>query len=273
MPLQCDDMDETDDEQLTDRKFVSALARGLEVLRCFRPGEIALSNNDISERTGLPKPTVTRLTHTLRKLGYLVYSDRTGNYQLGAGVLSLGYGVLSGMEMRSRAAEYMDDLCSGPNPHVTVALAERHRLSAVYVDVRRSNQTVALTMNIGARLPVAQAAIGRAMLAVMPEEERRHMLGLIAEAQPDQIEETRAAVDRAIAQIAEKGYCTSFGEWRPEVNGIAAPILSPDGSRIFALNVGGPSFLVSPEDLIEDYGSRLVAVSRALSLPRDGRAA
>ena len=89
--------DVLEEEQGTDRKFVSALARGLEVLRCFRPGEASLSNNDISERTGLPKPTVTRLTHTLRKLGYLVYSEKTGNYQLGSGVLSLGYGVLSGI--------------------------------------------------------------------------------------------------------------------------------------------------------------------------------
>ncbi len=263
--------DVLEEEQETDRKFVSALARGLEVLRCFRPGEASLSNNDISERTGLPKPTVTRLTHTLRKLGYLVYSEKTGNYQLGSGVLSLGYGVLSGMEMRARAAEYMDDLCAGPNPHVTIALTERHRLSAVYVDVRRSDQTVALTMNIGARLPLAFSAVGRAILTAMPDEEREHMLHLMEQDKPDKVAEIREGVAKAVKQVAELGYCTSFGDWRPEVNGIAAPIVSPDGSRIFAINVGGPSFLVSPEELTEHYGDRLVAACRALSLSTDGK--
>lgn len=260
-----------DEEQGTDRKFVSALARGLEVLRCFRPGETSLTNNDISERTGLPKPTVTRLTHTLCKLGYLVYSEKSGKYQLGAGVLSLGYGVLSGMEMRERAADYMDELCSGPNPHVTVALAELHRLSAVYVDVRRSEQTVVLTMNVGARLPLAFSAIGRAILAAMPEDEREHILHMIEQDMPDRSGDIRASVARAVEEIDAKGYCTSFGDWRPEVNGIAAPILSPDGSRIYALNVGGPSFLVSADDLVEHYGDRLVSTCRALSLSRDGQ--
>lgn len=261
------------EEQGTDRKFVSALARGLEVLRCFRPGEAALSNTDISERTSLPKPTVTRLTHTLCKLGYLVYSDKTGKYQLGAGVLSLGYGVLSGMEMRARAADYMDELCSGPNPHVTVALAELHRLSAIYVDVRRSEQTVVLTMNIGARLPLASSAIGRAILAAMPGDEREHMLHILEKDMPDRGADIRKDVEKAVSEIAACGYCTSFGDWRPEVNGIAAPILSPDGTRIFALNVGGPSFLVSADDLVDHYGARLTAACRALSLSRNDQIA
>src|SRR5687767_15616748 len=54
-----------------DRQFATTLARGLEVLRCFTPLEPMLGNKEISVRTGLPKPTVSRLTYTLTKLGYL----------------------------------------------------------------------------------------------------------------------------------------------------------------------------------------------------------
>jgi len=53
-----------------DRQFATTLARGLEVLRCFTPLEPLLGNKEISVRTGLPKPTVSRLTYTLTKLGY-----------------------------------------------------------------------------------------------------------------------------------------------------------------------------------------------------------
>jgi len=59
-----------------DRKFVTALARGLEVLRAFTPTEGLLGNGEIAERTGLPKPTVSRLTYTLTKLGYLAHVER-----------------------------------------------------------------------------------------------------------------------------------------------------------------------------------------------------
>ncbi len=162
--------------QEEDRSFVTALARGLEVLRCFRPDETTLTNQDIARRTGLPKPTVTRLTHTLCKLDYLIHSERTGTYRLGAGVLSLGFGVLSGMEMADRARDALKALCEGPNPYLTAALGERHRLSVVYMAVHRSRQAVALTMNVGARLPLFRSAIGRSILVALAPEERRHML-------------------------------------------------------------------------------------------------
>ena len=66
-----------------DRQFVTALARGLEVLRAFGPGSGPLGNQEIAEFAGLPKPTVSRLTHTLTKLGYLNYLPRLGKYELG----------------------------------------------------------------------------------------------------------------------------------------------------------------------------------------------
>ena len=68
-----------------DRKFVTALARGLEVLRAFTPTEGLLGNGEIAERTGLPKPTVSRLTYTLTKLGYLAHVERLGEIPARAG--------------------------------------------------------------------------------------------------------------------------------------------------------------------------------------------
>ena len=63
-----------------DRKFITALARGLEVLRVFTPTEGLLGNGEIAERTRLPKPTVSRLTYTLTKLGYLSHIERLAEY-------------------------------------------------------------------------------------------------------------------------------------------------------------------------------------------------
>lgn len=250
-----------------DRKFVTALARGLDILRCFRPHETTLTNQEIAARTGLPKPTISRLTHTLCKLDYLVFSERTGTYRLGAGVLSLGFGVLSGMEISERAAEEMKALCEGPNAHITAALGERHRLSVVYTATHRSQQAVALTINVGARLPLVHSAIGRAILVGMSEKERSHMLYLAEQERPDDKRAIRDSMDKALSDYEEFGYCTAFGDWRPEVNGIAVPVFSLNGDRIYGLNVGGPSFLVSPEELVADYGERLIAATNALSQP------
>ena len=248
-----------------DRTFVTALARGLDVLRCFRPDETALTNQEIAARTGLPKPTVSRLTYTLRKLGYLVHSERTGTYRLGAGVLALGYGVLAGMEIGELAKEEMRALCEGPSPHVTAALGERHRLQMVYMAVRRSGEGVSLTMNVGARLPLFHSAMGRAVLAAMSGDERSHMLRLAVQQKPEDEDRIRRSLDSALESYERHGFCTSFGDWRTEVNGIAVAIASLNGDRLYGLNLGGPSFLVSPEMLMDEYGERLLAAGRALN--------
>jgi DNA-binding IclR family transcriptional regulator len=63
----------------TDRSFVVALSRGLDVLRAFHPSDGLLGNQEIAARTNLPKPTVSRLTYTLTKLGYLTPVPRFRN--------------------------------------------------------------------------------------------------------------------------------------------------------------------------------------------------
>ncbi|WP_298495315.1 IclR family transcriptional regulator [uncultured Maritimibacter sp.] len=249
-----------------DRKFVTALARGLDVLRCFRPHETTLTNQEIAQRTGLPKPTISRLTHTLCKLDYLVFSERTGTYRLGAGVLSLGYGVLSGMEIADRAQGELRALCDlGTNPHITAALAEQHRLSAVYTAVHRSQQTVALTINVGARLPIMHSAIGRSILVAMSAAERAHIVQLAKEERPQDSDRIQESIEKALEDYARFGLCTGFGGWRKEVHGIAVPVFSLNGDRIYGLNVGGPSFLVSPEELMENYAEPLKRAAQNLS--------
>jgi DNA-binding IclR family transcriptional regulator len=61
----------------------SALVRGLEILRSFTPNDISLGNQELIDRTGLPKATISRLTLTLVNLGYLNYDDNLGRYSIG----------------------------------------------------------------------------------------------------------------------------------------------------------------------------------------------
>ena len=249
--------------QPRDRQFVTALARGLDVLRAFRPGEAALGNQEIAERTGLSKPTISRLTHTLLELGYLTYSARTGRYQLGPGVLALGYAVVAGLEVRERAHPLMVELADSAD--VTVALGERDRLSVVYLDCCRGTQTVALSLNVGSRLPLGTTAMGRAILAKLPEGEREYLLRALREREPQDYFRVERGVKQAMRELETQGFCTSFGDWRPDVNAIGVPVHSLDRDRLFGLICGGPSFTVSAEYLIERVGPRLVQIARDLS--------
>lgn len=252
-----------------DRNFVTALARGLDVLRCFRPDETELTNTDISERTHLPKATISRLTHTLCALGYLVADPRTGTYRLGAGVLQLGFGVLAGMDIVDRAAEVLRALRNGPNSYITAALGERHRTEVVYVAVHRSRENVSLAMHVGSRLPLFFSAVGRAILVAMDPAERDRVFDLACRDHPEGDAVRRESFAKAAAEYAEQGFCTGYGEWRSDVNGIAVPVLSLNGSRIYGLNVGGPAFRVKKRQLESDYGPLLIEAAQTLSLRPD----
>ncbi len=254
-------------DEAKDRNFITALARGLDVLRCFRPNETRLTNNDISERTGLPKPTVSRLTHTLCKLDYLIADARTGSYRLSAGVLQLGYGVLSGMEIGERAADAMRALRNGPNSYITCALAERHRTDAVYVAVQKSREEISLTMHVGSRLPLFYSAVGRSILVGMSDEDRADVFRHADEQDPDGQEARHASVERAMEEYRTNGFCTGYGDWRSDVNGIAVPVFSLNGERVYGLNVGGPSFHVKRKQLEQHYAKCLIDAAKSLSCP------
>jgi hypothetical protein len=92
------------DRPSDDRQFVSALARGLRVLRVFASAHETLSNRALADRTALSKPTISRLTYTLSRLGYLSHDRETGRYRLGPGALSLGYASLSNLDARQARA-------------------------------------------------------------------------------------------------------------------------------------------------------------------------
>ncbi|KIN66192.1 Transcriptional regulator, IclR family [Sulfitobacter noctilucae] len=260
-----DDLNIAEDEG-KDRNFVTALARGLELLRCFGNDEVTLTNSDFSERTGLPKATISRLTHTLCTLDYLIADPRNGTYRLGAGVLNLGFSVLSSLDVADRAQIEMEQLRDGPNSYITAALAERHHLDAVYLATCNSCEGVTLAIRVGTRLPIFRSAIGQAILIGMDDDGREAVFETAGREGAEIEKEGRALFVEAQAIYGVKGFCTGYGAWRSDVNGIAVPVLSLGGARVYGLNVGGPSFRVKPKQLENTYGPLLIKAGQNLSI-------
>jgi len=250
-------------EASKDRRFVTALARGLDVLRSFKPGEVSLGNLEIARRTGLPKPTISRLTYTLTQLGYLNYSARHGTYQLGSGVLALGYAMLSGLDIRERARPYLQELSNELD--VTVALGTRDRMEMVYLEVCRGPAAVTLTIDVGTRIPLASTAMGRALLAGLSEGERGFLMGHVKKRSQSAAEFSKleSGVDIAVDDVAKRGFCLSLGDWRPDVNAVGAPLIAHD-QNIYGLICGGPAFRVSDEMLEKECGPRLVDLAKKI---------
>ncbi|HDY5318383.1 TPA: IclR family transcriptional regulator [Pseudomonas aeruginosa] len=243
------------DEELKDRQFVTALARGLELLRCFTPRESLLGNQELAKKTGLPKPTVSRLTHTLTRLGYLRHLPHNGKYQLEVGVMSFGYAMLSNLSIRALARPLMEEMAGYAK--AAVAMAARDRLSMVYLDVVHGEANLTMRRQVGSHLSLHRSAIGRACLAAMPEDEREFILGHIRKRHPEDWPEVRKGLERAFRDYADYGFCLSLGEWQRDVNAVGVA-LHHESHGLLAFNCGGPSFHLKREKLEDDIGPRLL---------------
>jgi DNA-binding IclR family transcriptional regulator len=242
-----------------DRQFATTLARGLEVLRCFTPAEPMLGNKEISVRTGLPKPTVSRLTYTLTKLGYLRHNMRLGKYQLGSAVLSIGYPLLASMSIRQIARPFMKELADYVNGSVNMGV--RDRLNMVYVEACRSGNLTTLP-DIGTSVPIAQSVMGRAFLYACTPPEREAVMNHMKVKEPEMLRKYQPAISKSLEDVRGKGYCVSNGDLRREVHAVGVPMRRNVDGEIVTFNCGVPTFILKKGQLEDDVGPRLVAMVR-----------
>jgi DNA-binding IclR family transcriptional regulator len=244
-----------------DRQFATTLARGLEVLRCFTPLEPMLGNKEISVRTGLPKPTVSRLTYTLTKLGLPApqHPPREVPARLG--------GALDRLPA-ARVDERAPDRAAVHQGACRTIAAERSRwacatgLSMVYVESCRSGNGIAALPDIGTSVPIAQAAIGRAYLAVCTPPEREALLNQMKVKEPDMLRKYKPQIDKALDDVRARGFCVSLGELRREVHAVGVPMRRTVDGEVVAFNCGVPAFMLKKGQIEDDIGPRLVAMVR-----------
>jgi DNA-binding IclR family transcriptional regulator len=251
-----------------DRHFVTALARGLQVLACFRSGDSLLGNQDIAERCKLPKSTVSRLTSTLTRLGYLIQVPDNGRYRLGIATLALGSAMLSRMDLRQLARPLMQELAAFTG--ASVSLGARDRLSMIYVEHCRGPSALTLSMDVGARVPLASSAIGRAYLAAIAQTERQEILAAVRAHDEAAWPQVQAAVEQALEDHRQLGVTCSFGDWQRDVNGIARAFEPGGGLPPMAISCGGPASSLSRNFLLNEVRPRLIELTRRIeaTLPR-----
>lgn len=243
-------------------QFMLALGRGIEVLGAFKAGDGPLGNAELAERANLPKPTVSRITYTLTKCGYLNFDSKRRLYELGGGALALGRIALANMDIRRLARPLMQELASQGN--FNVGLGTRDRDHMIYVEACEGRALVGLRLFAGSRIPIVTSAMGRAYLAAVDESERERLLKELRPRYGDEWPTLLRGCDRAARDLRTRGFCMSLGEWQKDINGAAVPIHLPEGEQVYAVNLGGPAYMLKEKHLIDDLGPRLVRLAAEL---------
>ena len=253
-------MKRTGKKPAIDRNFVVALSRGLDVLRAFQPNDGLLGNQEIAARTNLPKPTVSRLTYTLTKLGYLTAVPRFEKYQLAPAAMALGYAALANLGIRHLSEPFREDMMRATGGAVAVGGRDRH--SMIYFGQSRGSETVGVQLDVGSRVPIATSAMGRAYFWALEEEERTALLRDLREHYGSRWPKLRDGLERSGEIVAKYGFAISAGDWHDDIHSAGVALKLNDGTGPYAFNCGAPAFRFTEERLMNDIGPRLLAMVR-----------
>ncbi len=246
-----------------DTQFVTAVARALSVLNAFRASDDGLGNAELAERTKLPKPTVSRLTYTLARCGYLDFNQRHRLYTLGVGVAALGNVALAAMDVRKLARPLMAELARHSTFNVGLGTLDHHLM--IYTDACEGEALVGLRLYAGSRIPILTSAMGRAYLAALPESERMALMEELRPLYGAEWHSLQGAMMQSLRDLHTLGFCVSLGEWQKDIHGAAAPIRSASG-RIYAVNLGGPAHLLPEDRLRAELGPRVRDIARQIEV-------
>lgn len=247
---------ETEGEQ----RLVSALARGISILRCFSPTQQELSARELVELTGLPKPTLFRLLDTLCDLGLLRYSERVSKYVVGLGMLNLAVPALARMTARQLALPLMEDLADQIQGQVQMVVGWRNELT--YVELIQGSGSRLFRAEVGTCVSMSRTASGRAYLNSLPAAERGTYLAELSAKDPARGEWLTARLADAARDMAEHGFCRGHRDLHREIETIAVPVSSSRGNEQIVFAASLAVFNPQSRQLVEDVGPRLVNLVR-----------
>jgi DNA-binding IclR family transcriptional regulator len=247
---------------------VSALERGIAVLRCFTEERRTLTSTELSRLTGVPRPTVTRLASTLVTLGLMKQEPEGDRYMLGPGVVSLARVFLAGLDVRAIARPHMQALAEAAGGSVYLGVPDG--MDMVLIEACRPRTTMlAPRLDVGSRAPMANSALGRAYLWALPAEERERMIDSLRLARGSDWAALEPGLRRALADADRLGYSISAGEFHREINSVSVPLVGPSG-EVMALNCGTAAFVYTEDHLRQVVAPQLLKMAGALAADLGG---
>jgi len=233
----------------------------------FTPARPVRGIADIADDLGMSRSTTHRYVTTLVALGYLEQGARR-KYRLGLRMADLGMSAMNSTGLREHARPYLEELRRRAN--YTVSLAVLDGTDILYLDrvrtMRRSHDQVHLGLATGSRLPGYCTAMGKVLLANLPEGEQR---GLIAEMKltkrgPHTIT-SKTALRNELDQVREEGLAVEDEELAPQLHSIGAPVRDEAREVVAAIDLAAPASAISLADLVDALSLHLISTAHRIS--------
>jgi len=241
---------------------IQVVSRAFDVLRCFEGHEARLGNLEISSRCGLPRSTVSRLTHTLTRMGQLVYLPRDQKYRIGPSAVAMSTAMMKGLQLRNLIRLRLQDIAEQLPGTVGFVIPDRFHL--VYLEYARAANALGLHESTGSRIAIGTTAAGHAYAAALAPEVGDSLLAEMEREMPNAARAMRPRIENNRHFLKEHGYVVACGLWSPHINGLAVPLWSPQYQTFVVVTIGLLSAMFDEKRLHREVAPLMIELGVAV---------
>jgi DNA-binding IclR family transcriptional regulator len=248
--------------QVDRRASIQSIDRAAAILRLLASGPRRLGVSELADRLGLARPTVHGLLQTLLANGFVEQDRHSDKYQLGAGLLQLGYSYLDLNELRSRSIGHADQLANRTGAAVRVGV--RHGASVVVIHHVFRPAATFQVLEVGLQLPLHASALGKAILAFLPVADTDDFL---AEPPPRLTNKTATAASlrTELKVVREQALATERDEAVLGESSVAAPIFDHVGHAVGAIGIVDATEVIFPRGVARGVNTAVLEAARGIS--------
>jgi DNA-binding IclR family transcriptional regulator len=246
-----------------ERRLIGSVHKALRILNLFDRRHAELGTTEIASALGLPKTTVAGLVMTLEANGYLDQNRHTRKYRLGSKLVERAFLFLSQFDLRRVARPYLEELLHWSNESVNLAIRDGGEV--IYIERLYGSRPLGVRSEIGKRAPVHSTALGKAILAWLPEDDVRRFLAAnpLVAMTPKTITDAAQLMEQ-LRLTRERGFAIDDEEDQLGGRCVAAPVFSPEGEPVASVSISAP-VLRMPLESIAAFGQRVREATDAIS--------
>ena len=236
-------------ENRKNETIIGSVIKAVEILFLFTE-KYEMSLTEITERLGMGKSSAYKYLNTLEQLKLIERDPVTKKYRLGIRVLELSRAVLENLELRRVARPYLEELARKCNE--TVHLMVERDGEGIYIDKIDSPRAIRMYSQIGKRLPLHTGAVGKVLLAYMPEERINEIISKPLIKFTENTITDPEKLKEELRKIRERGYAIDNEEVEIGLKCVGAPIRDHTGKVVASISISGPSTRFT-DDKIREY--------------------
>ena len=239
---------------------VQSIERAFAILRALSLGPAGVT--DLSDRTGLPKSTVSRLLGSLEFVQAVAQND-DGAYELGEGIIDLGTALRGRQSVIDIARPHVLELMELTGEAVGLDRFDGATVRTL-IQVDDPESSVVVRDWTGEPTPTHAVAAGLAILAHSSRAVVNNLLETDFESVTDNTVVDRDAIRARLATIRSDGFAWTFREFTNDINSVAAPITDASGRTNLAVHVHGPAFRFPADVDLEELGLKVAATAQRI---------